>query len=499
MPSPSSFLFSIPAPSPPTSSHSPLPLPRHPHPPTPLCLSHSTHTLPLPSASPSPPTPSHSPLPLPLHPHPPTPLCLSLTTHTLPLPSASPSPPTPSHSPLPLPHHPHPPTPLTTLDRKTKLSIAIPAISLLANPTSTALEGWTRLALIDLVGSSTSEHNDIKTDRLNDRTPTQPTSRLATSSPQSPRFRLDTHHIVAFALSMCRCYVVTPRTAGDTGVPVDSARVEPDIAEVVQSDERRRGRDEGGVGSVVFMSLVATVKIQPALDDSLEAKAITFLESWNPDDKESSDVFLNSIRRTTDESLTNFVQSIGVLISSANKTITTAIMSMLRTDLIPQLINTLNILSPSFAEAEEIHTHLLKILHFSLWLPTPYGFAELEIDNQDDRQAARETVLTQILTPSEMYICHLCANRFSIIDGKQSRSFLRVLAQLVRIYPVYQPTMDLSPSIITTLTFSFADTLALLPLLLFEGRRMDDDDWWEFGSLGLFSKMLFSVDITPGL
>ncbi|KAK2945994.1 hypothetical protein BLNAU_19070 [Blattamonas nauphoetae] len=96
--SPNSWPFSILAPSRHTPSHSPLPLPHHPHPPTPLCLSLTTHTLPLPSASPSPPTPSHSPLPLPHHPHPPTPLCLSLTTHTLPLPSASPSPPTPSHS-----------------------------------------------------------------------------------------------------------------------------------------------------------------------------------------------------------------------------------------------------------------------------------------------------------------------------------------------------------------------------------------------------------------
>ncbi|KAK2953870.1 hypothetical protein BLNAU_11130 [Blattamonas nauphoetae] len=166
--SPNSWPFSIPVHSPPTPSLSPLPLPHHPHPPSPPCLSLTTHTLPLHSASPSPPTPSLSTLPLPHHPHlpplclphhphppsppclphhphpptlplphnphppspsasptPPTPflslclsltthtslsLCLSLTTHTLPLPL-----PLPHHShpplPLPLPHHPHPPTP----------------------------------------------------------------------------------------------------------------------------------------------------------------------------------------------------------------------------------------------------------------------------------------------------------------------------------------------------------------------------------------------------
>ncbi|KAK2946411.1 hypothetical protein BLNAU_18662 [Blattamonas nauphoetae] len=225
------------SPSPPTPSLSPLPLPLHPHPPTPLCLSLTTHTLPLPSASPSPPTPSHSPLPLlsthtshslclsltthtlplplplPHHPRPPTPLCLSLSTHTLPLPSASPSPPTPSHSPLPLPHHPHPPTPL--------------CLSLFAKPTPTGLERRARLLFPDFSETNTSQSSGVQKIR-----PTEHRHRRHRGLPRRLHSRRDsgwTHDIVAFTHSMCRYCLVTPRTAGDTEVPVDSVRVKSEI------------------------------------------------------------------------------------------------------------------------------------------------------------------------------------------------------------------------------------------------------------------------------
>ncbi|KAK2941474.1 hypothetical protein BLNAU_23621 [Blattamonas nauphoetae] len=288
------------SPSPPTPSHSPLPLPHHPHPPTPsasltthtlhsplplplhphppslLCLSLTTHALPLSSASPSPPTPSHSPLPLPHHPHPPTPLYLSLTTHTLPLPSASPSPPTPSLSPLPLPHHQHPPSPLCL--SLTKLGVMRTGIcSFEANTLRSSASLLVALANNTSTDDTLSPHTSPNQPQPHSREgrdccwltsakPTQAspavcgrsdrqntdTADLAASHVVSTVAAIlaDTHHIVAFADSMHRCCLVTPRTAGDTEVPVDSARVEPDIAEVVESDEWRRGWDEGGVGCV---------------------------------------------------------------------------------------------------------------------------------------------------------------------------------------------------------------------------------------------------------
>ncbi|KAK2946427.1 hypothetical protein BLNAU_18678 [Blattamonas nauphoetae] len=218
-------------------------------------------------------------------------------------------------------------------------------------------------------------------------------------------------------------------------------------------------RDSEHEKALVFQSLVATVKLQPVFHDSLEAKAVIFLKSVNPDDKESADAFLNNFGRTADESSTNFVQSIVVLISSASHAIVPAAMKMLGTlidncsakvlpafvkaNLIPQLINTLNPLSLSFAEAVDIHINLMKTISNSHYLATPFGLNELRNENGNEQQTVHETVLKQVLAPSEQYICHVCVNRFSIVDGEQSKSFLILLGRLLRISHYYQPTMEI--------------------------------------------------------
>ncbi|KAK2950133.1 hypothetical protein BLNAU_14935 [Blattamonas nauphoetae] len=210
--------------------------------------------------------------------------------------------------------------------------------------------------------------------------------------------------------------------------------------------------------AVVFQSLVATAKLQPELDISLKAKAVKFLKSVDPNDEDSADAFLNNFGRTPDESSTNFIQSVVVLISSHNQAITTAAMEMfhslfascsakvgltlVKADLIPQLIITLNPQSLSLIEAEDIHINITKIIRHSLWLSTPDGFTQLGIEDDTEQQAVHETVLTQVVTPSEMYIWHLCVNRYSIINGEQSEEFMDLLARLLRICPSYQPTMD---------------------------------------------------------
>ncbi|KAK2954631.1 hypothetical protein BLNAU_10482 [Blattamonas nauphoetae] len=227
--------------------------------------------------------------------------------------------------------------------------------------------------------------------------------------------------------------------------------------------------------SGIYRSLVATVKLKPTLDDSLEAKTVKFLESLDPKYPEVIDALLSNHGRTTDESLTNFVQSIVVLISTPNRVITAAAMTMLenlilwcsqnirlalvKADLIPQLINTLNPLSLSFTEAINIHDCLFSIITYSISHASSDGLARLGIEDGHEQQAVRETVFQQVLTPSEKYICHLCMNRYSIIEGDQSRRFLELLAQLLEICPYYQPTMEfvlhmpVVPTIPSCLTF----------------------------------------------
>ncbi|KAK2953018.1 hypothetical protein BLNAU_12007 [Blattamonas nauphoetae] len=170
--------------------------------------------------------------------------------------------------------------------------------------------------------------------------------------------------------------------------------------------------------AVVFQSLVVTMKLQSAVDDSLEAKAVKFLESVNPQTQSSADAFLNKFASNSDESSANFVQSIVVLISTPSQVIATAAMKILRTlfnhgsaksrlalvsaDLIHQLVATLNPLSLSFANAFGIHTCLMNVV----------SLEDLRIEDKNEQQSVHETVLKQVLVPLEKYLCHLCVNRF---------------------------------------------------------------------------------------
>ncbi|KAK2952981.1 hypothetical protein BLNAU_11970 [Blattamonas nauphoetae] len=133
------------------------------------------------------------------------------------------------------------------------------------------------------------------------------------------------------------------------------------------------------------------------------------------------------------------VKMLGTLIVYCS---TKIILVLVNADLIPQIINTLDPQSLSFAEAVDFHINLMIIITRSLWLSTPRGLTSLRTKDENERQSVHETVLMRILTPSEKYICHLCLNRFSLIDGDQSWDLRDLLTQLLEISPYHQPTMD---------------------------------------------------------
>ncbi|KAK2952942.1 hypothetical protein BLNAU_12118 [Blattamonas nauphoetae] len=210
--------------------------------------------------------------------------------------------------------------------------------------------------------------------------------------------------------------------------------------------------------AVVFQSLIAAMKLQPALDASLEAKAVKFLESVVKNDHYSSEAFLRSFASPSDISLTNFVQHIRVLISYTNRAIAKVTMkivgslilycssanrlALVKANLIPQIINTMNPQSLSFAEAVDIHINVMKSIQKSIWLATPDGLADNRIKHPDESQTINETILKQVLEPSKQYICYLCGKRYSIIDSEQSEEYMDFLAFLLTICPSYQPIME---------------------------------------------------------
>ncbi|KAK2960955.1 hypothetical protein BLNAU_4042 [Blattamonas nauphoetae] len=214
---------------------------------------------------------------------------------------------------------------------------------------------------------------------------------------------------------------------------------------------------------------------EPMLGANLEAKAVNLLRSLYWYDRQSVDVFLGALASISDASSTYFVksieplnrggsriigscQSIVVLVSSPSQIIRIAGITMLsslmtncsekirfslvKTDLIPQLITSLNPLSLSFAIAEKIHAHLMSIITDCFWPSTPVVLQNLGFKDGIEKQAVYETIFKQVLMPSEKYIWHLCMNRFSIVFGAQSECFLTLLARILQISPFYPPTMD---------------------------------------------------------
>ncbi|KAK2954142.1 hypothetical protein BLNAU_10959 [Blattamonas nauphoetae] len=120
-------------------------------------------------------------------------------------------------------------------------------------------------------------------------------------------------------------------------------------------------------------------------------------------------------------------------------------LALVKADLIPQIVTTLNPQSLSFSDAVDIHTNFMNVISYSLWLSTPDGLDKLKIKDGYEQQAVHETIFQQIVAPSAKYICHLCVIRFSIVDGTQSLYLMELLAQLLRICPYNQHTMGLSP------------------------------------------------------
>ncbi|KAK2956997.1 hypothetical protein BLNAU_8072 [Blattamonas nauphoetae] len=92
-------------------------------------------------------------------------------------------------------------------------------------------------------------------------------------------------------------------------------------------------------------------------------------------------------------------------------------LSVIKADLIPQLITSLNLQSLSLTEAVDIRANLTQIISRSLILATPDCLEELGSEDGYEQQAVHETVLKQVLAPSEkMLILSLFDRELTIVE-----------------------------------------------------------------------------------
>ncbi|KAK2948116.1 hypothetical protein BLNAU_16916 [Blattamonas nauphoetae] len=209
----------------------------------------------------------------------------------------------------------------------------------------------------------------------------------------------------------------------------------------------------------MYQSLVQMIQERHPLDETSEEKAVNLLEHVHLFDRGEADRFiLGLVTSSPDEALPDVVASIIVLLSFPNQRIIKATMMFLdsliqfcspsvrlklvRADLLPHIIASLNPLSLSVADYKYIHSRLIFVIDYSLYLSLPDNLENLRIENSTESQAVHETVLKQVLVPSEAYIRHLCVNQYSMIESDQSYELLTLFAELLQICAYYQPIMD---------------------------------------------------------
>ncbi|KAK2953265.1 hypothetical protein BLNAU_11728 [Blattamonas nauphoetae] len=237
-------------------------------------------------------------------------------------------------------------------------------------------------------------------------------------------FRLTSRHTLQLRLRrMFVVYIKPCSLHAVSDIPVSLVLIR-EVQRMLLSDRFRRKRRLYFRRSVIRNHLCHDQRLRlhirftkRVFDDSLEAKAVNFLESVKPKDRQSADAFLESLVPFSGDSQRDFIQCIVVLLSSASHTITRTAMkllealirncsikvqiSLVKADLIPQLINTLNPHSHSFSEAVDSHINLIASISNSLSLTTPYCLAQLQIEVDGEEYAVHEMILRQVVTPSE--------------------------------------------------------------------------------------------------
>ncbi|KAK2943978.1 hypothetical protein BLNAU_21124 [Blattamonas nauphoetae] len=202
------------------------------------------------------------------------------------------------------------------------------------------------------------------------------------------------------------------------------------------------------------------------------------------------------MQSSSDDSLTDFVASINVLISSSKQLIIEGTLRLLgrlfaksspqiqlklvSIDLVPQIITSLSQQSHSFVDPVDIHTRLINIIKSALELATPRGLDRLADGHPFERQAVHKTVLEHVLVSLEEFLRRMRTNRFLLADGDLADDFMDLLALILRISPFSQPTMNFLPQLSIFLTIPSCLTVFDfdLPFWSFLGVMvLSQEDW----------------------
>ncbi|KAK2946152.1 hypothetical protein BLNAU_18896 [Blattamonas nauphoetae] len=191
--------------------------------------------------------------------------------------------------------------------------------------------------------------------------------------------------------------------------------------------------------SAMYLSLLQMMKDKKPLPPSLEDKTVSFLGQIKFDSPKDADSFvLEFVPSSFQKSSRAFVKSVAALISVPSKRIRQAaiafvarlslpmssdiLLMIVNTDLIPKLISSIDVFSPSFVEAAYTHFYLNKLLHIVFRRSFQHFVETPQYHNPKDHQTLLETLYNNVVLPSYF--------------------FVNFLLELLTIAPQHPPTME---------------------------------------------------------
>ncbi|KAK2953802.1 hypothetical protein BLNAU_11205 [Blattamonas nauphoetae] len=242
--------------------------------------------------------------------------------------------------------------------------------------------------------------------------------------------------------------------------------------------------------SAIYCSLVSLIRGNCELDDALQDKAATFLQSLHQPRLKEPDAnrIISELVPSTNRSSSGFICTICILLSSSHPKIVVASLWLLheslmlsspdhkidlvQTDFISQLFTILHPLTLPISGNEIIFNLLNWILISSIRLAESTTVRALGIIEPAAQNSHRELVLQRAIQPSSQYLSFLHQQFSLIATGDLGAGFGTLLGRLLHIGPFHHPTLEFvlnSPIVITSQDFlTFAEESYSSHDLLFE-------------------------------
>ncbi|KAK2941922.1 hypothetical protein BLNAU_23158 [Blattamonas nauphoetae] len=224
--------------------------------------------------------------------------------------------------------------------------------------------------------------------------------------------------------------------------------------------------------SRIYNSLVALIRAEHPFDKALQDRAARLLKSLKlnrEDEPEAASKLDNDLVFSSTESPSKFLDGIHTLLSSSHSTIVAAALSSLfessfnsypalplhyiESDLVPNLLRTVQPHTISISEDEAMIDSLVGIISHFVYLTLPWSLSDTGVTAAVDAFNHREMIFQKVVLPSSQFVTFLISKRH-VLNRDLCTSFVYLLSILFQMGPFHRPTLKfvLSSPIVMGLT-----------------------------------------------